>query len=97
MSTLHEMTTIPLSQIILSTRIVEMVKKYDPNFDSQSYKIINDGSFPLNNERLQSILQCKVNLPPIVLDKNFTVINGRHRVAASLIQKKTHINFILHT
>ena len=104
---------IPLSQVILSTRIVEMVKKYDPDFNGVGFKIVNDRSFPLNDDRLSRILQgidMSTNLPPVDLQPKklyippkkrqtnllyFTVVNGRHRVAASLIRKKSHIRAVL--
>lgn len=103
---------IPVSQIILSTRIVEMVKKYIPDFEENGYKVVKDGSFPLNTERLVRILEGiekGVKIPAIDLEpkkiyvpphkrrkkgKNplyFTIINGRHRVAAALIKNKSHI------
>jgi hypothetical protein len=63
-----EESIIPLKNIILSPRIVEAVKTYKPDFNEEEYTIISDGTFGLNKDRLESILNAMKNeipLPPV--------------------------------
>jgi len=97
---------IKIECLILTTQIVHAILKYDPNklFNNQ---VIYDDSFPLN--RMESIMSCDnfdnlLNIEPIQIkldytDKNqnkfYKIINGRHRVARSIIEDRLEINSII--
>jgi hypothetical protein len=82
--------------------IVNMVKSQNKLFPSElNNNIINNNSFPLNQKRLDRILEGYYKgLPPIrveeVIEKElFIVFNGRHRIAATIIQEDSVIPVII--
>jgi hypothetical protein len=97
---------IKIDCLILTTQIVNAILKYDPTklFNNQ---VIYDDSFPLN--RMDSIMTCKdfdnlLNIEPIQIKLDYTddnqnkfyrIINGRHRVARSIIENRKEINSII--
>jgi hypothetical protein len=82
---------INIKNIILSYHIIDMVRKYKGDFSADGYTIVDNGTFPLNRERLHRILEGIRNgddIPPVKLKKtygNHEVLDGRHRIAGALI------------
>jgi hypothetical protein len=71
-----------------------MVKRQNKLFPQElKHNIINNNSFSLNQKRLDSVLKGYYKgLPPIRVEKTiekerFIVFNGRHRIAATIIQE----------
>jgi ParB-like chromosome segregation protein Spo0J len=81
---------IHVKDIALSHHIINMVKKYK-DIDTSEYTIVDNGTFPLNTERLERIIEGVRNgddIPSIKLKKRYgkhEVIDGRHRIAVALI------------
>jgi hypothetical protein len=83
---------IPIVDITLSHHIIDMVRRYRKDIDAEKYRVVDNGTFPLNTERLHSIMDGitgKQNIPPVKLKRTvwgYEVIDGRHRIATALIQ-----------
>lgn len=60
------MTSIPLQDIVITPVMVDMILKYNPLFETKKYIVIDDGTFSLDEKRLQSVLDsqdCKEIIP----------------------------------
>ena len=74
-----------------------MVEENNGTFPVQLLKNINaDGTFKLDQKRLDNILVgYDTGLPPIKVKKtlggHFTVLNGRHRVCATILKGGTSV------
>ena len=81
---------ISLKNIIITCRIKDAVRKYNPNFDFDDFIIQNDDTLPLG--RMEQMMDDKIyntkDRPPIDVSEGyryFNVINGRHRVVRALL------------
>lgn len=84
------LTNISLKNIIITCRIKDAVRKYNPNFDFDDFIIQNDETLPLG--RMEQMMDDKIyntkDRPPIDVSEGyryFNVINGRHRVVRALL------------
>ena len=83
---------IPLSEIKFSERVADMIDDNGGTFpDNLLNNIYYDGSFKLDQGRLDSIMGGYYQgLPPISVKKElggkYLLLNGRHRVCATIIR-----------
>lgn len=91
------MVIVSISDLLIDINIINMVKKrgHKPG----KYNVVINGTFPLTDDRLDSILRAIV-LPPIDIQKSknglYTILNGRHRVACNILQGKKDIEAVIH-
>ena len=88
----YNYTTVPLSDLLFSERVADMVEECKGTFpDSLFGNIFDDGLFKLNKKRLDSVMNGynTGELPPIsvmqTLGGKYKVLNGRHRVCATIL------------
>ena len=87
----REYMTIYLTDLFFDENVADMVEYQDCKFPTTLLNnIYSTGAFKLNQQRLDSLLSIyKTGLPPISVKKEFgekyTVINGRHRICATII------------
>ena len=97
-----EYTALPIDQLIFSERVADMVEANGHKFpDKFLNNIEDDGTFKLNQKRLNSIMVgYNLGLPPVqvkeILGGKCIVLNGRHRVCATILNGGTIIpvNFV---
>lgn len=84
-----------ITRLQIDNNIYEIVRKRGYIFpESLKNNIeIMTGTFGLNDYRLDSILNAfdSGELPPIKVNKHGVVIDGRHRLAATIIKGCSHI------
>ena len=97
---------IPLDEIVIDRAIVIAVKKYGGKIKKGTL-ISKEFTTPLNrmesSEYIQSsyeAMQEGIPLPPVVLKRYgnkeyYTIVEGRHRVASSILLKHTDIPAII--
>jgi hypothetical protein len=88
---------VELTQIIITNRIVNAIKKYNSDIDLSGFTIINDGTLPLN--RMENMMNLNFNSliknEPVQLKESYDgylIQNGRHRVARAIIEGRHTIN-----
>ena len=88
----EEYTSVPINKLYFSERVADMVEANGKTFpDNLLNNIVEDGTFKLNQKRLDSILAgYDRGLPPIKVSNTsgskLFVVNGRHRVCASIMK-----------
>jgi len=85
-----------LSQIIITYRIVNAIKKYKSDIDLSGFTVVDDGTLPLN--RMENMMSLDFNSlienEPVQLKESFDgyrIQNGRHRVARAIIEGRKSI------
>lgn len=88
---------VDINKIMITVRITNAVKKYKPDADLSGFKIVDDGTLPLN--RMSTMMSLNFNdlleKEPVQLKESYgyyTILNGRHRVARAIIEGRTSIN-----
>lgn len=80
-----------VKDLIIDERVADSVEARGGNIDKYINNFEAMGSFPLSDERLDSIIRAVregVKLPPIDVKKvgrKYLVINGRHRIAVCIL------------
>ena len=92
----NEYTIIPIKDLIFSERVADAVEKYQEFPEELMNNIHDDGTFALDQKSLNSVMVgYKNGLPPITVEKalggKFTVLNGRYRVCATILNGDTSI------
>lgn len=94
---------IKLSDLWLDINILNMVQKQGFIFPEElEENLVNLGTFPLQQDRLERIKKLESSIPISVQDKPFSqhhilykVLDGRHRIANCILQGKKEIECIL--
>lgn len=87
-----EYMSVPIEKLLFSERVVDMVEANGGTFPKCLFNNIqDDGTFNLNQKRLDRIMSgYETGLPPIKVQKALggflTVLNGRHRVCATILK-----------
>lgn len=97
-----EYTPIPLSDLMFDERVADMIEKCGKVFPVSLINNIYDaGTFHLDQHRLTHILDgYDIGLPPISVKKTlggkYEVLNGRHRVCATIIKGGSTVASLVH-
>lgn len=90
---------IPLSFLVIDENIADIIQMYGGNFPSYLERNLQDmRTFKLSLERLEQIMNLK-NIPPIEVKSCgslYEVLNGRHRIAATILNGGTSILAKIH-
>ena len=86
-----------LEDLEIDERVAEMVEEYGRQVP-MNYHLYDCGTFPLNKERLERLLELNTeDLPPIYVKKTsgyHKVLNGRHRIATAILNNQTSVNVV---
>lgn len=93
MSKMSDCNYINIGSLIFDEKIADIVESEGYNFPEKLLNnLLDSGSVPLNKDRLYSIMgMCMDSIPPItvkkVLGEKYFVIDGRHRIASTIMNK----------
>ena len=96
-----------LRQIKITKRIIDAIQKINPSIDTSMFLSYHDGTFPLSrmDRMMTANIDTLLDNDPVDLAKSsetinidgkdlpiYLIRNGRHRIARSILEGKTHIN-----
>lgn len=91
-----EYTIISIKDLIFSESVADAVDNYQEFPEELMNNIQDDGTFALDQKRLNSVMiGYQHGLPPVTVEKalggKFTLLNGRHRLCAAILNGDTSI------
>lgn len=87
-----EYLSLSLSELLIDEAIVDMVEANGFVFPDKLMKNVFEGTYKLDQTRLGSVMKgYNIGIPPILVKKalngKFTVVNGRHRITATILNR----------